>query len=152
MVLIACLIFGWFEIPNDYKQMGKHVAAGAVFVSNFASWRDAGYFDPAADQKPLLHLWSLGKLKSSFTFFGLCYWDLSGSENIYFLTITLLILCVSFLVNVGTVQEHPIAAYYSPLSRFWELMIGGILAYLTLHQPHRLPKKTNWLSIAGMSK
>jgi peptidoglycan/LPS O-acetylase OafA/YrhL len=29
------------------------------FVSNFAFWSEAGYFDNAAETKPLLHLWSL---------------------------------------------------------------------------------------------
>jgi peptidoglycan/LPS O-acetylase OafA/YrhL len=149
LVLIACLICGWFEIPNEYKQMGKHVAAGAAFVSNFALWKDAGYFDAAADQKPLLHLWSLG-IEEQFYIFWPLLLGFVWKRKYNFLTITLLILCGSFLVNVGTVHSHPIAAYYSPLSRFWELMIGGILAYLTLHRPHRLPKKTNWLSIVGM--
>lgn len=27
---------------------------------NFILWSEAGYFDNAADTKPLLHLWSLG--------------------------------------------------------------------------------------------
>jgi hypothetical protein len=34
--------------------LGKHVFSGAVFVSNFAFWLDTGYFDTAAEHKPLL--------------------------------------------------------------------------------------------------
>ena len=37
----------------------KHIAAGAFFVSNFTLWNESGYFDIAASQKVLLHLWSL---------------------------------------------------------------------------------------------
>ena len=149
LVLAACLICGWFGIPNDYRQLGKHVAAGAGFVSNFALWNDSGYFDAAADQKPLLHLWSLG-IEEQFYIIWPLLLGLVWKRKYNFLTITLLILCSSFLVNIYTIHTQPDAAFYSPLSRFWELMIGGILAYLTLHKPHLLPKKTNWLSAAGL--
>ena len=61
LVLLSCLIFGaWFTFPGEARQLGKHIGAGALFVSNIASWKEAGYFDVASDAKPLLHLWSLG--------------------------------------------------------------------------------------------
>jgi peptidoglycan/LPS O-acetylase OafA/YrhL len=61
LVLIASFAFGWFALPPDeYKQLGKHIAAGAGFISNLVLWNESGYFDDAAETKPLLHLWSLG--------------------------------------------------------------------------------------------
>ncbi|HIE3585867.1 TPA: acyltransferase family protein, partial [Legionella anisa] len=60
-VLLFCLILGWFALfPQEYKQLGKHVMGGAGFISNFMLWLETGYFDNAAETKPLLHLWSLG--------------------------------------------------------------------------------------------
>lgn len=60
IVLIASLAFGWFELlPGEYKQLGKHIAGGASFLSNFILWGESGYFDNY-ETKPLLHLWSLG--------------------------------------------------------------------------------------------
>lgn len=41
------------------------------------------------------------------------------------------------------------AAFYNPGSRFWELMIGGLLAYLKLHRPHFTNKWINIQSICG---
>ena len=41
-------------------RLGKHVAGGAGFISNVLLWQESGYFDVAAELKPLLHLWSLG--------------------------------------------------------------------------------------------
>jgi len=50
-------VFGWFALlPDEYKQLGKHMAAGAGFISNIVLLREAGYFDNAAETKPLLHL------------------------------------------------------------------------------------------------
>src|SRR5437763_16079777 len=33
---------------------------GSVVFLEFCLWNEVGYFNPAADTKPLLHLWSLG--------------------------------------------------------------------------------------------
>lgn len=61
LVMLACLLFGWLILtPGEYERVGRHVFAGALFLANVLSWREAGYFDTAADTKPLLHLWSLG--------------------------------------------------------------------------------------------
>ena len=55
MILVAALTLGWFVlVPEDYSELGKHVACGAGFVSNFMLWRESGYFDVAAETKPLL--------------------------------------------------------------------------------------------------
>jgi peptidoglycan/LPS O-acetylase OafA/YrhL len=60
LVLAASLFVGWHTLlAVEYKQLGKHIAAGAAFVSNFSLWFEAGYFDRASESKPLLHLWSL---------------------------------------------------------------------------------------------
>lgn len=61
LVMLVCLLFGWLSLtPGEYERLGRHVFAGALFLANILSWREAGYFDTAADTKPLLHLWSLG--------------------------------------------------------------------------------------------
>ena len=61
LVLCATLGFGWIALsPTEYVELGKLTEASAAFISNFALWGASGYFDIAAEFKPLLHLWSLG--------------------------------------------------------------------------------------------
>lgn len=61
IVLISIFILGWFILlPDEYKQLGKHIASASGFISNFTLWNESGYFDNASSTKPLLHLWSLG--------------------------------------------------------------------------------------------
>ena len=61
VILVFCFCFGWFFLlPDEYEHLGKHIAAGASFISNFTLWNESGYFDYASSAKPLLHLWSLG--------------------------------------------------------------------------------------------
>ncbi|HTS48587.1 MAG TPA: acyltransferase, partial [Bryobacteraceae bacterium] len=50
LVLAACFGFGWLTLlPQEYERLGKHIVAGAGFISNFAFWRESGYFDQAAE-------------------------------------------------------------------------------------------------------
>lgn len=57
IVLAATAIAGWmFLPPHEYKHLGKHIFGGAGFITNLLLWRESGYFDDAADTKPLLHL------------------------------------------------------------------------------------------------
>jgi peptidoglycan/LPS O-acetylase OafA/YrhL len=47
------------------------------------------------------------------------------------------IIAVSFAVNVYTLDIHHMAqTFYSPVARFWELLLGGLLAYIQLHTIH----------------
>ena len=60
LVLVGTYVAGWFILfPWEFRQLGKHLVAAALFVSNFALVQEAGYFDAAFQTKPLLHLWSL---------------------------------------------------------------------------------------------
>jgi peptidoglycan/LPS O-acetylase OafA/YrhL len=97
LVLIACLAFGWFALlADEYKQLGKHIAAGAGFVSNFVFWNESGYFDNAAETKPLLHLWTLGIEEQFYIIWPLLLWA-AWKRKFNLLTITLVIAIISFL-------------------------------------------------------
>ena len=149
-ILVACLFLGWLVLlAEEYKQLGKHVAAGAGFVSNLALWGESGYFDNAADTKPLLHLWSLGIEEQFYIFWPLLLGFVWKWKHNY-LFITVFIAIASFTINIYTVNSDPVASFYSPFSRFWELMLGGLLAYISIHRPQYLTQKTNWQSAMGL--
>ncbi len=128
VVSLFCLIFGWaFLLPDEYAQLGKHVFAGAAFISNFAFWREAGYFDNAAHTKPLLHLWSLG-IEEQFYLVWPIFIAITWRRRGEFLGPALLAGSASFLISVVLVNQSATAAYYFPASRFWELLLGGLVA------------------------
>jgi peptidoglycan/LPS O-acetylase OafA/YrhL len=129
VVLMFCLGYGWFALLGDeYKQLGKQVAGGAAFIPNLLFWRDTNYFDTSAELKPLLHLWSLG-IEEQFYFGWPLLLVVAFRRRINQLWLTLLIIAGSFATNVVLIAEHPVAAYYLPLARFWELLVGAALAY-----------------------
>lgn len=61
VVLLACVPFVLvFMLPREVTEFSKSVIAVCAFVSNVFFSAQSGYFDRAAELKPLLHTWSLG--------------------------------------------------------------------------------------------
>ncbi|HEV7491341.1 MAG TPA: acyltransferase family protein, partial [Rhodanobacteraceae bacterium] len=153
IVLVACYAFGWITLlPDEYKQLGKHIAAGMGFASNFALWNEAGYFDASAASKPLLHLWSLGIEEQFYLVWPLALWWFAKMRRSA-LGLVLAVGAVSFAINLATVHASPVAAFYSPLSRFWELQLGCLLSLLTRNwepKQNPMPRRiADGLSITG---
>jgi peptidoglycan/LPS O-acetylase OafA/YrhL len=128
VILIPALGLGWMiQRQVEYAQLGKHVAAGAGFVSNIALWLESGYFDSTADAKPLLHLWSLGIEEQFYIVFPLLVF-LAWRLRIARMPLLLVIAAASFATSLFLVTRDPSAAFYLPHARGWELMAGCLLA------------------------
>lgn len=134
LVLVACFSLGWFALlADEYKQLGKHIAAGAGFISNFVLWNETGYFDNSAETKPLLHLWSLGIEEQFYLVWPLLLY-FSWQRKFNLLTMTILVATASFVLNIKGIKQDSVATFYSPQTRFWELLCGTLLAWFTLYK------------------
>ena len=128
IVVAACLVAGWFVLlAGEYEQLGKHVAGGAGFIANFLLWNESNYFDNAAETKPLLHLWSLGVEEQFYIIWPLLLW-LAWKRNFNARTMTAFIVIMSFALTIAQARTDMVAAFYSPATRFWELLCGALLA------------------------
>jgi peptidoglycan/LPS O-acetylase OafA/YrhL len=133
IVLISCFALGWFTLlADEYKQLGKHITGGAGFISNLILWDESGYFDQASHLKPLLHLWSLG-IEEQFYFIWPLIIYIAWKKQLNLLAVACLIFAISFALNIYQIYflDHLVTTFYLPHTRFWELMAGAILAYIT---------------------
>lgn len=145
LVLAACWLLGWLVLlADEYKLLGKHLAAGSGFISNVVLMKEAGYFDTLADTKPLLHLWSLGIEEQFYLIWPLLLW-VAWKRKHSLLAWTLVVAMVSFYLNVRGVKKHPVLTFYMPQTRFWELLCGGLLAWLTLYGQTDRSATVKWL-------
>ncbi|MGJ4893790.1 acyltransferase family protein [Bradyrhizobium oligotrophicum] len=132
IVLTCCLVAGGLLFwADDFARLGKHTAAGAGFVANLALWQEANYFDVASDTKVLLHLWSLG-VEEQFYLVWPALMLLAWRSRLNRFVLIAAILALSLVYSIKATSTDPVAAFYSPASRLWELAAGASLANLTL--------------------
>ena len=151
VIFVCCYAFGWFLLlPHEYQQLGKHIASGAGFISNFVLWSEAGYFDNTAITKPLLHLWSLGIEEQFYIVWPLIVWA-AYKKKINWLAVVSLIAITSFALNVWLVGRDLTAAFYSPVTRIWELLLGALIAHRRFAQGAESLNPRQRAVVAGFS-
>lgn len=149
LVLAGSWIAGWAILPIDeYAVLGKHIAAGAAFIPNFVYWREFGYFDVDASRKILLHLWSLGVEEQYYLVWPLLLFVIARKASALLILTALIVL--SFAANLYLTFHSPQAAFYLPLPRFWELLIGSFLAF-TAHANFQQPSGTRANALLALS-
>jgi len=143
LVMICSLAFGWFVLLSDeFNQLGKHVAGGAAFVSNFIFAGEVGYFSTESEYKPMLHLWSLAVEEQFYIFWPLILW-VTWKMRQNLLLICLFFMLSSFLINIFWVNRFPTEIFFWPFGRFWELLIGSVLAWLMLYKANMFVSNGN---------
>jgi peptidoglycan/LPS O-acetylase OafA/YrhL len=118
-------------LPSDLIGYGKSLLATLAFSANIYFWRDTDYFSSAAEQKPLLHIWSLGVEEQFYLLFPLILVLLARRwprRTLYAVgTLTLGSLGADmYAVFAG----GDLPAFFLLPTRAWELGTGAILALL----------------------
>lgn len=130
-VLLTALALGWWLLgAADYRELARETLAGGGFMANLLFWSQAGYFDAAAGEKPLLHLWSLGVEEQYYLLWPallLFAWRLRGAARAARM-LAWGVLGLSLLAVAITQPVSSEAAFYAPWTRLWELLAGALLA------------------------
>ncbi len=148
VVILACIPFAWmWMLPEQLKDFASSAVAVALFSSNILFWRQSGYFNPLAEQKPLLHTWSLAveeQYYMLFPLFILLMWRF-GRRPLF--SAIVLIAGVSLLLSEIGIRTVPTATFYLAPTRAWELLVGSLCALAQFQRPQRT---NNVLGLAGL--
>jgi peptidoglycan/LPS O-acetylase OafA/YrhL len=141
VTLVVFLFSIRFLYPSELNDLSKSAIASSLSASNIFFWQSAGYFDAPSNSKPLLHTWSLGVEEQFYILFPiLAVWigAKSGRWRGY-------ILFLAFLVSLGVseylARTDAASAFYLPYSRFWELLLGSLLATRIVAPPRGLVRE-----------
>jgi peptidoglycan/LPS O-acetylase OafA/YrhL len=149
VVVGAALALGWmWMLPAAYVQLSGDVFAGAAFFSNIALLLQSGYFDVESAKKPLLHLWSLG-IEEQFYLFWPLILMLLARLRLSLMTGAVVIGLASFALNVALIDTQPVATFYLPFTRAWELLVGAALA-CGWSQISQTGRANNWRAGIGL--
>jgi peptidoglycan/LPS O-acetylase OafA/YrhL len=155
LIIISSVCLGWFVLlADEYQMLGKHIASAALFISNFTSLNESGYFDTAAELKPLLHLWSLGIEEQFYIIWPLLIY-VGARLRINLLILVVVLLLTSFSLNIWRIDAHLVQTFYLPFTRFWELLAGACLAYFVLNHGDIFKKvqikASNFIALSGIA-
>ncbi|OOG44663.1 acyltransferase family protein [Polaromonas sp. A23] len=155
LVMLVCIPFAWlWLLPSDMKEFSASLVAVSTFSSNVLFWWESGYFDTAAELKPLLHTWSLAVEEQYYLIFPLFLmltWKLNRTRMVW------LLLAIA-VVSLGLAQKgafaSPAATFYMLHTRIWELLVGALLAFYMAREaagsvkPN--PQLASFASLAGL--
>jgi peptidoglycan/LPS O-acetylase OafA/YrhL len=129
IVLLSTLCFAWFTLlDEEYQQLGKHTFGASTFTNNFMFWQEKGYFDNSSDTKPLLHLWSLSIEEQFYLIWPfMLYFAFKWKPYLGKLLLGITIAFTIFHFYIFHPDRQ--AAFYAPYARFYELLVGALIAY-----------------------
>ena len=148
-VMFVCIPFAWmWMLPSQMKDFSQSLVAVSLFASNILFWRESGYFAAAAEEKPLLHTWSLAVEEQYYVLFPIFLilaWRF-GKNRVFW--IIFLMAAISLLLSEWGWRNKATANFYLAPTRAWELFAGSIAAFIVQKQG---VQKNNLLAILGLA-
>jgi peptidoglycan/LPS O-acetylase OafA/YrhL len=163
MLTITSLLSFFTLIPKYYTGFAASAAATALSMSNFYFFKHSGYFDFGHEVVPLLHTWSLGVEEQFYVFFPIIFFVARRTFKLSWTWIILPPLLGSLLFGVmqsyididsllhGSLRERSFSngAFYLPMARAWEFLIGSALATNVVSPSKGKPSNLlAWLAMA----
>ena len=148
-VMFVCIPFAWmWMIPSQMKDFSHSLIAVSLFASNILFWRTSGYFDAAAEEKPLLHTWSLAVEEQYYLLFPIFLflaWRY-GKNRVFWIIIVM--SSISLLLSEWGWRNKATANFYLAPTRAWELFFGSIAAFIAQKKG---VQKNNFLALLGLT-
>lgn len=151
-IVLACVPFAWMWFSLvDMKDFSRSMIAVATFSSNIIFWLKTGYFDTAAELKPLLHTWSLAVEEQYYILFPLFLLAVWRFGKRAVIAILVAIFVVSLGVAHWAAYNYPSAAFYLLPTRGWEILLGAFCAFYLNAKGAPQNKFSNILSLVGLA-
>ena len=152
VVIVSSFPFAWlYLLPADFKDYLWSLLASLGFVSNlYFAGADADYGAETALLEPFLHTWSLGVEEQFYLIMPVALillWKHVANRR---LAAVATAAAFSFLIAIVMERTAPQLNFYNPLSRFWEMLAGSMLAVVELGRrgsSRPLAGGASWLSV-----
>lgn len=138
--IVATLVVAPFILfPVELVTSGMTAIASILSAANLYLLNSAGYFAADAGTQPLVHMWSLGVEEQFYLFFPLILMVFGRQSRRAAGWATLLVALASLALCIVVTRYDRDFAYYFPLTRAWELLIGALLVFFAV------PRMPTWL-------
>ncbi|WP_104107140.1 acyltransferase family protein [Nocardioides sp. 616] len=161
-LLVSLAAIASFLPLIEWQSGARHAWTSMLYVENWRLVADAtDYLRAEGTASPFQHFWSLSVEEQFYLGWPLlvglvavlaarCRWSLRTALGVAIAAVT----AFSFAYNLSLSWSEPSLAYFSTLTRIWELGLGGILAVWVVssqrdrHSP--VAALLAWVAVAGM--
>jgi peptidoglycan/LPS O-acetylase OafA/YrhL len=154
VVLAVVVAVSWplFD-PVRMEEVSLGVVASGLYVMNWLlAFRATDYFAAGLQASPIQHFWTLGVEEQFYLIWptlllAVAWWSRRTGRNLRVtLAVVLGVVAISSLAySIYSTEREAGAAYFSTLTRGWELALGGVLALVPASVLQRPPR---WLASA----
>ena len=129
LMLAVSMLLGMILLPPaELRELAKTCLATIGFVANILFYNLSGYFDGQAELKPLLHTWSLAVEEQFYLVFPLALLAIWRLRPGWLPALLWIAAGLSLGWSVRELGVDASRAFYYPLPRAFELLIGAIVA------------------------
>jgi peptidoglycan/LPS O-acetylase OafA/YrhL len=133
LVILTTLPFAlYWLLPDQLQDFSRSVLSVIFFISNLYFRRDTGYFSGIAEEKPLLHTWSLSLEEQFYLLFPLFVFSLRRYRRRWLVAALFLFAVASLAFAEWQSTRRLDSSFFDTRARIWELLSGSLLACLTL--------------------
>lgn len=151
LMLLVTMLLGLVMLPPaELRELAKTVVATVGFVANFLFYNLSGYFDGQSELKPLLHTWSLAVEEQFYLIFPLALMAAYKFRPRWLPAMLWAAAALSLAWSMVELGQDASRAFYYPLPRAFELLIGAIVAVGAIPKSGR-PAVRDGLSLLGVA-
>lgn len=132
MGLVVTVASWFYLLPVDFRTYGSSLVAMATFWANQFFFQKSGYFDTESFTKPILHTWSLSVEEQFYIILPIMLYLVYRKWRTKLPAVMIGLVVASLACSQILAIYEADAAFYLLPSRFWELLVGSLLAILPL--------------------
>ena len=151
LVLLATMPLAYFVLlPSHLAEYAASLLAVLTFSSNIFFFRNIGYFEIAAEVKPLLHTWSLSLEEQFYFILPVGLFIVFKVHKKLIIPVILMIITFSLIVSELGATNAPVANFFLLPSRIWEFLIGSLVATLPIDIKNRSRRRIGYFGLISI--
>jgi peptidoglycan/LPS O-acetylase OafA/YrhL len=129
-IALTAVVAGLIMTPAHLQEFAGSVISAVLGWSNIFFWSKAGYFDAAANTRPLLHTWTLSVEWQFYVIWPAFLLAVLAIRRAWFAPTAITLAAVASLAGSIYFQNDPTTIFYQMPFRIFEFAVGALILWI----------------------